>query len=172
MADISVQKKSGADLTKVWAAAAIIAILALMGWLFSQDTTSTTAAPGADDADTAEVEAAPTGEAVELSAIGTAPDQFVGRTIQTTVPVTVALGDRGFWADVPGNNPFLVIVGPEVEDVSWIAQGGSASVVGTVQPVTEAELDAWISSQAIQPEARDQAAFVTHYLSVSSATPQ
>lgn len=175
MADISVQEKRGTDLSKVWAAAAIIAILALMGWLFSTESTTTTAVPGTE-VDSAEVAAAdaPVGaEAVELETLGSAPDQYVGQTIQTTVPVAVVLGQRGFWAEVPGGgNPFLVVVGPDVEDVGWIAPGGSASVVGSVQPVTDAEVDSWVTTQIIQEEARPQAAFATHYLSVSSATPE
>src|SRR5690606_12109745 len=103
---------------------------ALMGWLLSQEgTTSSTAVGGAD---TTEAEAVVAAEAVELPAVGAAPDQYVGRTIQTTVPVNSVLGSRAFWAEIPGANPFLVVVQPEVADVSWIANGASASVVGTV----------------------------------------
>jgi hypothetical protein len=169
MADISVQKKNGSDLTWVWAAAAVVAIVALMAWLLStQDQGTTSAAPV--ESDTAETVVA--AEAVELSAVGGAPDQHVGRTLQISeVPVAAQLGDRGFWADVPGANPFLVILGPSVADVSWLAPGASPAVVGTVQPVTEAELDAWVQGSVLQPDARDQAAFATHYLLVSEATP-
>ena len=171
MADISVQKKSGGDLTWVWATAAVIAIIGLMAWLVStQDSATTTAATTA--ADTVADVTAPAAETVELSAVGAAPDQFVGRTLQIeSVPVAAPLGNRGFWADIPGANPFLVIVDPSVSDVSWVGSGGAPSVVGTVQPVTETELDTWIQGNYIQADARPQAAFATHYLLVSEATP-
>ncbi len=171
MADISVQKKSGTDLSKVWAAAAIVAIVALMAWLLSMQPAADTAVAPVEDEEVAEA-AAPTGEAVELSALGTAPDQYVGQTVQTTVTVAAPLGDRGFWAEVPGGNPFLVVVDQAAGDAGWISSGSSASVVGTVEAVDEAALDSWITNMMIQPEARDQAAFATHFLSVTSATAQ
>lgn len=171
MADISVQKKSGTDLSKVWAAAAVVAIIALMGWLLAIRPPPEEAVIPTDDVETAEV-AAPAGEAVEVAALGTDPEQYVGQTVETTVTVAAPLGDRGFWADVPGGNPFLVIVDQGAGDPGWISSGSSADVVGTVEAVDEAALDSWITNLMIQPEARDQAAFATHYLSVTSVTPQ
>ena len=44
------------------------------------------------------------------------------------VAIAAVLGDRGFWADIPGQNPFLVIVGPTVTDASWVAAGDTVGV--------------------------------------------
>lgn len=169
MADISVQKKNGPDLTKVWAAAAVLAIIALMGWLMStqDDARSTVAMPVAEDT----VEA-PVAESVDLTVLGGAPDQYVDRQILIAgVPVAARLGNRGFWADIPGANPFLVIVDPAVQDVAWIDPGNERTLQGMVRPVTDATLDTWVQSNAIQSDARDQAAFASHYLHVSQVMP-
>jgi hypothetical protein len=115
---------------------------------------------------------APEGQIVELSAVGAAPDQYLGSEVQVAdVPVASVLGARGFWADVPGANPFLVIAGPAVADVSWITVGATPTLAGTVEAVTPEELDGWIQQQVLVPDARAQAAFATHYLLVSEVVP-
>jgi hypothetical protein len=141
-----------------------------MGWLLStQDANvATVAGAGADTAAEAEPEIA----SVELATVGANPAEFEGQQIAVSeVPVASVLGSRGFWADVPGANPVLVILGAAVPDASWLAVGASPSVVATVEPVTEEVLDSWIQGQVLVPDARNQAAFATHYLQVSQATP-
>ena len=171
MADISVEHKKGGDLTWIWAAAAIVAVVALMAWLYStRDTAGTSAAVVPADTAGAVAETGPAG--IELSAIGGTPDQFVGQEVRVdAVPIAAVLGDRGFWADIPGQNPFLVIVGPGVSDVSWVAAGDTVGVQGTVQPVSEEVVGQWVSGQVIREGAAPEASFATHYLEVSQATP-
>jgi hypothetical protein len=170
MADISIEKgKDRADLTWVWALAAIVAIGALMLWLFVSRPTETAVVTESDTADVAE---APAGEAVDLTLLASTPDQYVGRQVRVVnVPVTAQLGPRAFWTQPQNLSPFLVVVGPEVTDVTWLTEGSAATLEGTVQPVTEADLDRLVTEQALLPEGRSQAVFATHYLAVARANP-
>lgn len=170
MADISVENKTGSDLTWLWAVGAIIAVLALMAWLFSTRDLTTQVVTTDAAADSA-AEAASSAEAVDLATLGAAPDQYSGRVLSVeNVPVAVALGNRSFWAEVTGANPLLVVVGPEAPDVSWIQAGESANLEGTVEPVTEEAISRWIGDgQTMQPDAAEQASFATHYLNATNA---
>lgn len=165
MADISVQQKKANNLTWIWAVVAVAAILGLMLWLATQQPPTpvvTEAGSGAGTA--AEAESA---EAVELANLGAAPDQYLGRSVEVTaVPVAAVLGDRAFWADIPGANPFLVVLGPEVQDVSWVSEGASATLRGEVEPVIESGVAEWAGNGTIRPGASDEVSFATHYLLV------
>jgi hypothetical protein len=176
MADISVEKErkqGGGGLTWLWAIAAIVAVVGLMAWLFSTQPTETQVVT--TDGEVADTMAAPGGagaaagaEAAELPAIGATPDAFMGREVRVSdVEVAAVLGDRGFWANVPGANPFLVILGPEVADTGWLASGATVTVEGTVEPVTDDALNQWVQGQTIRTAARDEASFATHFLQVN-----
>lgn len=166
MADISVEQKKSGTFSRIWAAVAILAVLGLMLWLFTNQQTTTQVVQTRDTVeDPAAVEGPGSAEVVQLSALGANPDGFVGREVRVTnVEVASVLGNRAFWADVPGANPFLVVLAPEAGDASWVANEATSTLQGTVEPVTDTELDAWVQSQAIRPEARDEAGFATHYL--------
>ncbi|MEX2583377.1 MAG: hypothetical protein WD766_08885 [Gemmatimonadota bacterium] len=170
MADISVEQKQGGSASWIWAIAAVVAVVGLMGWLFTTQTTTTqVVTEDAVVADTlADGSAEPEAEAAELAAIGAAPDSFAGRELRVDgVEVAAVLGNRGFWADVPGSNPFLVILGPEVTDAEWLESGATVAVEGTVEPVTDAALNEWVEAEAIRTAARDEASFATHFLQVN-----
>lgn len=172
MADISVEQKKGGDLTWIWAAAAIIAIVALMAWLFSTREAAETAVVTDTGADTTAVAEAAGPPATDLAAVGGTPDQFVGQEIRVeNVPIAAVLGDRGFWAEIPGQNPFLMVVGPEVTDAGWVAAGDTVSLSGTVQPVTEEVVNEWVTAGSIREGASAEASFATHYMQVTQAEP-
>lgn len=165
MADISVKK--GTDLTWLWAIAAVIAVGALMAWLYVNRPADTGVVMTDAEDTTASVETA-AATAVELEAVGAAPADYVGQQIQVAdVPVTVLLGPKAFWADVPGQSPLFVAVDSSVEDASWVTEGATLSVEGSVQPITPEALDAMVQSQALLPEGRMQAEIATHYLNVT-----
>lgn len=165
MADISVQQKKATNLTWIWAVVAIVAIIGLMLWLATQPPPTpvvTEAGTGAGPA----AEAASV-ETVDLANLGAAPDQYLGRSVEVrAVPVAAVLGDRAFWADIPGANPFLVILGPEVQDLSWVSEGASATLQGEVEPVLESGVAEWVGNGTIRPGASDEVSFATHYLLV------
>jgi hypothetical protein len=170
MADISVERKSGGGTTWLWALLAVASVAGFMFWLYSESQEIETAA--VVEGDTAAVaEPGLTGEAAELSAIATTPDAFAGRTLQVEgVPVAATVGPRAFWGDVPGQNPFLVVFGPEVQ-AEGVAAGQRYTIVGTVQPVDEAALNEWVTAGAIGQAQREEASFATHALLAQQATP-
>jgi hypothetical protein len=173
MADISVEQKSGGQKTWIFALAAVVLILALMLWLAQQSREAgrvaavegdrvTSTAPG-------EVETS-TAETAELAAVAQNPDGFQGREIGLqNVPVAAALGPRAFWADIPGQNPFLVILGPNITEVQMPVSGQRLNLEGTVQPVTDERLNDWVTSETVSAGSRDEAAFATHFLMASRA---
>lgn len=170
MADISVQQKSG-GMTWLWALLAVAAVAGFMFWLSVQAEQAGTVAAVEGDTAAAQAGAAGSGnEAAELSAIAATPDAFAGRTLQVNaVPVAATVGPRAFWGDVPGQNPFLVILGPNVQ-AGQVAAGQAFTVVGTVRAVDEAALNEWVQSGAISEAQRDEASFATHAFVADQAT--
>jgi len=164
MADISVEKKKSGDFTWIWALIAVAAVGGLMIWLAStQETITQVATTGADTAPAGASAAVAT--PVDLPTLGAAPESFSGQRVRVSnATVAAVLGNRAFWADVPGANPFLVVLGPAVADVTWLAAGATTTLEGVVGPVVEADLDQWVQGQSIRPEARDEASFASHYL--------
>lgn len=181
MADIDVVRKPGGvggQSTWLWMLLAVLAVAALMVWLSIQSERATTGAvvqdtAGAPARAAAGGAAAGGGEAVELSAIGSTPDTYVGQQVEVAqVPVASVLGPRAFWGDIPGANPFLVVLGPVIQDAPQLESGQTMRVSGTVAPVTEELVDQWVNEGVVNEGARDEAAFATHYLQASSVTPQ
>lgn len=177
MADIDVQHKatarpaggkSIAQQTWVWALVAVLSVVGLMWWLASasesvRETAVVQETPGRTDDPAAG--GAPAAEAAELGGIAAAPEGFVGRRIEVDgVQVAATLGPRAFWADVPGANPFLVLFTPDMTQQVQLASGQRLNVQGSVAAVTDSLLDVWVQSGAIRSQARDEAAFATHYL--------
>lgn len=164
MADIDVEQKKGGQQTWLWAGLAVISVLALMFWLASQEEgtgpvvmesdTTGAVAQAAEDAGV---------EVVQLTAIAAAPADYAERNVQVeAAEVAATLGPRAFWANIPGQNPFLVVVAEDAGDASMIAAGQEINLRGTVADVTEAKVDEWIAAGAVNQGARDEATFATH----------
>lgn len=168
MADINVEEKQGGNSRVILAIGAVIAIVALMAWLFSTQSTTTQVVTDGTVGTDAEVEEVSTAELAELSAVGANPDAFSGRPIRVAgVDVAAVLGERGFWADVPGANPFLVILAAESGDAGWLDGDAAIDMEGTVEAVTDEVLDAWVADGTVREQARDEAAFATHYFNAT-----
>jgi hypothetical protein len=182
MADIDVVRKPGSGVmggqsTWLWMLLAVLTVAALLVWLSIQSERVTGLAVVQDTegapATTAPAGGVAAGETVELAALGAAPDTYVGEQVEVArVPVASALGPRAFWGDIPGANPFLVVLGPVIQNVPQLASGQTMRVSGTVAPVTEELVDQWVNEGVVNAGARDEAGFATHYLQASSVTPQ
>jgi hypothetical protein len=167
MADTDVEQTQGGQKTWMWATGAVVSVLALMIWLAAQDTGTGPVVMEDANADTAAAEAEPGVETVELEAVSGNPAEYVGRTVAVQqAEVAATLGPRAFWANIPGQNPFLVVVAENAGDAGVIASGNELNVRGTVAEVTEEVVDQWIAEGAVNEGARDEATFATHYLSV------
>lgn len=170
MADIDVVEKPRTNLAWVWALVAVLAVGGLMAWLAMQSERLATETVVQEEGTT---QPAPAGaaagdtEPAELGEVAGAPESFVGRRVRIDqVSVAATLGPSAFWGDIPGANPFLVVLGPDVTGQPQLEAGGSFSVVGVVNEVNDQVLDEWTASGALRPGARDEAGFATHYLQV------
>lgn len=171
MADISVTQKPRGSNTWIWMTLAIISVAALMVWLFfASEQARTVAAIDEDGAPATATEAegaAADGEteAATIPEIAGTPETFIGRRLRIeNVEVAATLGPSAFWADVPGANPFLVLASPDMTQQPEISTGDQFTVRGSVAAVNDSLVNVWVESGAVNEQARDQAAFATHYL--------
>ena len=174
MADISVEQNSsaGQQNTWIWATVAVLAVVGLMAWLATRPVQTTPVADEGTGTEATTAAAFGSGETVELSVLGGAPDTYLNRQVTVQgASVAAALGPRAFWADIPGANPFLVVLGEGAEGVGAPAPGQSYDLSGTVQAVDEATINQWVTAGTINQGARDEASFATHYLQATQARP-
>jgi len=177
MADINVAHESPKAPGRNSWILALVAILAIGGlmWYLASESAKVQHAVAVEqaDADDAAAEAGLSGEAAELPAIAAAPENFGGRELSVAgVEVAATLGDGAFWADVPGANPFLVVLAPGVTAGAPLAAGQRMAVTGAVEAVNDALLDEWAASGVIREGARDEASFATHYLRADAISAQ
>lgn len=166
MADIDVVQKPAGQNTWIWAIVAVLAVGALMVWLGVQSSRTTTAVvvqEGTEAAADPDAPAAVPTQAVELAALGDNPAAYSGQEVEVEAPVAATLGPRAFWADIPGANPFLVVLTPEV-GVTSPEPGRTLRLFGTVMEVTPAQVDSWIAEGAVNEGSRGEAEFATHAL--------
>ena len=174
MADIGVAPKAGGQqYTWVWMLVALVAVVALMWWLAAASADLATQTPTVEEAvegDNVGNVAVGTGELLEFGTVAAEPSAYVGEQIRVeNVDVAATLGPRAFWADVPGQNPFLVVLGPELSQVSELAGGERLHLAGTIQALDDAVLDEWEQEGALREGAREEVSFIaTHYLMANS----
>ena len=171
MADIGVAPKAGGQYTWVWMLVALVAVVALMWWLAVASADLATQTPMVEEAVEEDANVAVgTGELLEFGTVAAEPAAYVGEQIRVeNVDVAATLGPRAFWAEVPGQNPFLVVLGPELSQASELAGGERLHLAGTVQALDDAMLDEWEQDGTIREGAREEISFIaTHYLMANS----
>jgi len=182
MADIDVVEKEsggsgfGGSPTLIWVLVAVLAVGGLFTWLaVASSRTTGTAVVQEDRRERAERGAvaadSEAGEAAVFAEVAAGPDPYIGRQLQLeNIEVAATLGPTAFWGDVPGANPFLVVIAPEAGDPGLEA-GQTYDVRGVVNLVTEELVDEWVESGSIRAGARDEAGFATHYLLAERIQP-
>lgn len=167
MADIDVAQKDAGEKTWIWATVAVLAVVGLMLWLATQEKTDMGPAVMEDETTEATAGAGtdmPAAEPTELSEIATSPEDYMATTVAVErARVAATLGPRAFWADIPGQNPFLVVVSEDAGNAE-IASGERLDLEGAVAEVTPEIVDQWVESGTLNEGARDEAEFATHYL--------
>jgi len=111
----------------------------------------------------------PTINTVSPEAIERDAAPFEGREIRlAAIEVASLLGDKGFWLEMPGGNPFLVSLTPEADAAGVeVTPGSPVTVVGTVVAMTDSILNDWVDSGSIGEGDRIVAEFATHFLAAS-----
>ena len=154
-------------LSMVLAGVAIVGTLGLMFWLSSVSQPSTAAAveegPPAG-------ETAPSAEAVPGATFETAMASYVDRDIALSgVRVEQQMSPELAWVALPGGTLFLVKLAP---GTPALTAGQNVTIVGRVMEKTDAVLESWQQSGALQDAGqRQQAEFGTHFIEARSVAP-
>lgn len=109
---------------------------------------------------------------ISASSIQMDASPYQGQVVKLeNVPVASALGQQGFWLEMPNKNPFLVSMSEAVkaEGVS-VNAGENATVVGTVREMSDSVLNAWSTAGSIGEGDRLAAEFATHYIDAARVT--
>lgn len=134
MAEIHVEKKSGAGMAWLWILLAIV-LIAVLAWLFW---------PAADDesdlaadttaGDTMTLPPPPTLDAnATIAAILANPGQWVGNEFSGTVTLADVNTDRGFWIEQDGQRLFAIVVDDPTLDPVNLSPGQQVGIRGTVR---------------------------------------
>jgi hypothetical protein len=147
----------------------ILAFIAMGGflyWLFAQAATQ----KAKEDVQLQQAEAAkansyPDAKALSGTELQVDPAPFVGQLVKlAAMPVASALGQQGFWLELPNKNPFLVSLDDSLKADVKASSGQKVMTVGTILPMSDSVLDAWTKSGSIGEGDKLAAEFATHYL--------
>src|SRR5690606_15724471 len=160
---------AGGRYTWLWMIVAVLMVAGFMGWL-ALTTEPTTVVVVEEDEDEGVAASTVTLDELETNAAG-----LQDREIRL-VGVTVAsrMGTHAFWIDVPGRNPYLVKLRPELVAGGLVVENqGVLDVVGRVHMMSDSVLTAWEQEGAIvDPGQRAEAEFAPSFLEVHEAWPQ
>lgn len=166
MAD-SRARHGSAGMTTILMIAALVLIAGLFLWLsMSAQPTQISVLEEPDNAQDAGVDEGGAAD-VTLAEFATGPQGFEGLDIRLRdVAVAARLGDRGFWIQLPNNQPYLVHIGEELAGAgATVAGGDTVSVTGTVHAMSDSTLQAWRAAGALTDDLQmEEARFATTYL--------
>lgn len=158
--------RESSPLGMVLAGVAIVGTIALMFWLssVSQPSTAAAVAEGPPGEETV------TAEAVPAATFETGVAGYTGREIELSgVTVEQQMSPELAWVALPSGTLFLVKLAP---GAAALRAGQSVNIVGTVREKTDAVLESWQQSGALQDDGqRQQAEFGTHFIEARSVAP-
>lgn len=167
MAD-SRARHGSAGMTTILMIAALVLIAGLFLWLNrSAQPTQLSVLEEPDTAQDAGAEQDGTAADVTPAEFATGPGGFEGLEIRLRdVAVAARLGDRGFWIQLPNNQPYLIHIGEELAGSgATVASGDTVSVTGTVYAMSDSTLQAWRAAGALTDDLQlEEARFATTYL--------
>ena len=154
----------------VWAAAAVISVIAFMVWLSMAAQPSRVVA--VEEGDTTEA-GMPTGEAITLRNLADSTSAYQGREVTLpATPVAAKMGEQAFWIDLPNQQPFLIKLGTlAVAAGLTVTQGERVVVTGTVLPMSDSVISSWVASGAISEAQEPEAQFAMSFLEASNIRP-
>lgn len=165
MAD-SRARHGSAGMTTILMIAALVLIAGLFLWL--SRSAQPTQISVLEEPDTAQ-DAGGDGTAADVTPaeFATGPPGFEGLEIRLRdVAVAARLGDRGFWIQLPNNQPYLIHIGEELAGSgATVASGDTVSVTGTVYAMSDSTLQAWRAAGALTDDLQlEEARFASTYL--------
>ena len=157
-------RRGAADLGMPLMIVAFVAIGGFLYWLNGQ----AAAEKALEMVEDTTTEAASTSDATVVAPTDIQLDAtpFEGQTITLeALEIQGMLGTQGFWLGMPNGNPFLVSMSEDVmAEGLQLAQGGGATVTGTIYAIGDSVLNAWTEAGTIGDGERLQAEFATHYM--------
>lgn len=168
MAEIPVQRSGGSGGgVPTWAVAALALVLVggFMVWLgMTAEPTNVQVVPEEAPVDSTALAAAQV-PSVPLLDFAENTEQYEGQQVRLdNVPVDSRLGERGLWLKMPNQGLYLVQTAP---DAPLVQPGQNITAVGTVQPMTDSIVTAWLDQGLIQPEQEIEARYATSFLDAS-----
>ncbi|HSM36936.1 MAG TPA: hypothetical protein VK837_11105 [Longimicrobiales bacterium] len=147
---------------------ALVLIAGLFVWLsMAAEPTQMTVVEDPDSANVDVGSGDPEAAEVSLAEFGTGPQGYQSLNIRLRdVAVAATLGDRGFWIQLPNNQPYLVHIGDDLAaSGTTVASGDTVTVSGTVRMMSDSTLNAWRSAGVLTDDLEmDEARFATSYL--------
>lgn len=165
MADSKAQHSSAGNTTILMIAA--LALIAGLFWWLSITAEPTRISVVEEDTTGAPVDDGSGAADVTLAEFGAGPQGFQSLNIRLRdVPVAARLGDRGFWIQLPNNQPYLIHLGEELSSGgASVASGDRVTVSGVVRLMSDSVLTAWRSSGVLSDDLEmEEARFAQSYL--------
>ncbi len=165
MADIKVERTDGrGGTTWILAALSVIAVVAFLWWLSVK--AQPTEVQVAEAADSTGTQAPIDATEVSLNQLASDVDGYRGQTIRVPdMEVASLVGQHAFWVQLPNSVPFLVkLDSTAMPSRAQLQTGSRLTVTGTVLPMSDSVLNAWVSQGTITDSQKNEASFATTFM--------
>lgn len=161
-------RHSSAGMTTILMIAALVLIAGLFFWL-SMEATPTQMTVVEDDSTAAgNASTDDSGAAdVTLAEFATGPAGYQSLNVRLRdVAVAARLAERGFWIQLPNNQPYLIHIGETLSSGgTTVASGDTVTVSGVIRMMSDSVLNAWRSSGVLTDDLQvEEARFATSFM--------
>jgi hypothetical protein len=167
MAEKSLARGAGGQLTWLWMLLALVMIGGFLAWLsVTAEPTSVAVAERSSSDDSG----GPTLR-VSLAQLSNNPLAFQGQHVEVAeVAVASRVGDRLFWTQFPNNTPFLTKLNDALVGQGVTVRSGEVlTVTGRILPMSDSIMNAWKADGTLQtPDQQMEAEFATSFLEVDA----
>ena len=158
-------------------AVAVLAVGAFLFWLATRQPPETVAVAEPGDTTGAQTDGPVQATVVEPATLvqSASARGLIGQTIEvSSVRVQDTLGSQMFWIEMPDGSPYLVKLDSALvaRGAAQPAPGSQVRVIGRVAEKTEAVVDGWMQSGALQtPDQRMLAEFGSTFIEAQRVQP-
>lgn len=173
MSSVRVDRRRGGGVpTWVLALLAVVLVVGFMAWLSVAAEPSNPGGVDGDGTSGRDTLAARAAEvpAVDLTSFANDPRQYEGSEIRLVdVPVDSRLGTRAFWLKLP--NQGLYLVRSTVPRTADVQPGQTVSVAGSILPMGDSVVTAWIGEGSITADQEMEARYATSFMDAWYVAP-